>query len=122
MASPPPSQDLRDKLQTTLGDAVTLERELGGGGMSRVFVAEDNSLGRKIVVKILPSDTAAGVSVERFKREIQVVARLQHPHIVPVLSAGEIRSSHNETALPFYTMPYVKGESLRARLSRGGEL
>lgn len=110
------SQSLRDKLQSTLGDAYTLERELGGGGMSRVFVADDNTLGRKIVVKILPAETAAGVSVERFKREIQVVARLQHPHIVPILSAGQIDD------LPFYTMPFVKGESLRARLTRSGEM
>src|SRR5437867_2385216 len=110
------SQSLRDKLQSTLGDAYTLERELGGGGMSRVFVAEDNALGRKIVVKMLPAETAAGVSVERFKREIQVVAHLQHPHIVPVLSAGQIDE------LPFYTMPFVKGESLRTRLSRSGEM
>jgi serine/threonine protein kinase len=110
------SQNLRDKLQSTLGDAYTLERELGGGGMSRVFVAEDNTLGRKIVVKMLPAEMAAGVSVERFKREIQVVARLQHPHIVPVLSAGQI------DGLPFYTMPFVKGESLRARLTRSSDV
>jgi Tol biopolymer transport system component len=110
------SESLRDKLQSQLGSAYTLERELGGGGMSRVFVAEDNTLGRKIVVKMLPSETAAGVSVERFKREIQVVARLQHPHIVPVLSAGQI------DGLPFYTMPFVKGESLRTRLSRSGDM
>jgi serine/threonine-protein kinase len=108
--------NLRDKLQSTLGAAYTLERELGGGGMSRVFVAEDNTFGRKIVVKMLPSETAASVSIERFKREIKVVARLQHPHIVPVLSAGQIDD------LPFYTMPFVKGESLRARLQRGGEM
>jgi Tol biopolymer transport system component len=108
--------NLREKLQSTLGDAYTLERELGGGGMSRVFVAEDNAFGRKIVVKMLPSETAASVSVERFKREIKVVARLQHPHIVPVLTAGQIDD------LPFYTMPFVKGESLRARLERSGEM
>ena len=108
--------DLRDRLQATLGDNITLERELGGGGMSRVFVAEEKSLGRRIVVKVLPHDTAAGVSTERFKREIQVAARLQHPHIVPLLSAGET------DGLPFYTMPFVKGESLRARLTRSGEL
>src|SRR5438128_2351955 len=108
--------DLRDQLQGTLGDDITRERELGGGGMSRVFVAEEKSLGRKIVVKVLPTELAAGVSTERFRREIQIAARLQHPHIVPLLSAGETNG------LPFYTMPFVKGDSLRARLSRGGEL
>ena len=84
--------------------------------MSRVFVAEERALGRKIVVKMLPSDSAGAVSVERFRREIQVVARLQHPHIVPVLSAGQVGD------LPFYTMPFVKGESLRARLQRTQEM
>jgi tetratricopeptide (TPR) repeat protein/tRNA A-37 threonylcarbamoyl transferase component Bud32 len=105
--------DIRERLQTTLGAAYTLERELGGGGMSRVFVADETALGRKVVVKVLPPDLAAGVSVDRFKREIQMAARLQHPHIVPVLSAGET------DGLPYYTMPFVEGASLRSRLSRG---
>jgi hypothetical protein len=82
--------------------------------MSRVFVAEEMALGRSVVVKVLPPEMAAGVSIDRFKREIQVAARLQHPHIVPVLSAGET------DGLPFYTMPLVEGASLRARLARGG--
>ena len=74
--------DLRDQLQKTLGDAYTLERELGGGGMSRVFVATESSLGRRVVVKVVPG-ASAGVSIDRFKREILLAARLQHPHIVP---------------------------------------
>ena len=105
--------ELRERLQATLGDSYTLERELGGGGMSRVFVADETALGRKVVVKVLPPDLAAGVSVDRFKREIQMAARLQHPHIVPVLSAGETHG------LPYYTMPFVTGSSLRARLAEG---
>src|SRR5262245_27985837 len=107
--------DLRDQLQTTLGDAYTLEQELGGG-MSRVFVATEAALGRKIVVKVLPPDAVAHVAVERFRREIRLAASLQHPHIVPLLSAGE------SVGLPYYTMPFVKGESLRERLAKGGEL
>jgi len=107
--------ELRDQLQTTLGTAYTLERELGGGGMSRVFVAEERTLGRRVVVKVLPSDAAPGVSVDRFKREIALAARLQHPHIVPLLTAGEIEG------LPYFTMPLIEGESLRARLARSGE-
>lgn len=75
---------LRDQLQQTLGASYTVERELGGGGMSRVFVAEERPLGRKVVIKVLPPEIAAGVSVDRFRREIQRAARLQHPHIVPV--------------------------------------
>ena len=107
------TSDLRSQLQATLGETYILERELGGGGMSRVFVADETALGRKVVVKVLPPELVAGVSVERFKREIQVAARLQHPHIVPVLSAGE------SSGLPFYTMPFVEGSSLRQRLAAG---
>jgi eukaryotic-like serine/threonine-protein kinase len=110
------SGDLRDQLQTTLGDHYTLEQELGGGGMSRVFVAVDKALHRRVVVKVLPHEMAASVSLERFKREIALAARLQHPHIVPLLSAGATEG------LPYFTMPFVEGESLRARLARGGEL
>ncbi len=110
------SDDLRDQLQSTLGDQYNIEREMGGGGMSRVFLAEEKALGRKVVVKVLLPDLAAAVSVERFKREIVMAARLQHPHIVPVLTAGEVNG------LPYYTMPLVRGESLRARLTREGEL
>jgi eukaryotic-like serine/threonine-protein kinase len=84
--------------------------------MSRVYVAEDTSLGRKVVIKILPPELAAAVNLERFKREIQLAAKLQHPNIVTVLSAGDT------DGLPYYTMPLVEGESLRARVSREGEL
>jgi len=110
------TSDLRDQLQHTLGASYTLQRELGGGGMSRVFMADDTALGRSVVVKVLPPEMASGVSIERFKREISVAARLQHPHIVPLLSAGETGG------LPYFTMPFVEGESLRARLARGEEI
>ena len=105
--------ELREQLQGTLGDSYQLEQELGGGGMSRVFVAHETSLGRKVVVKVLPPEMAAAVSIDRFRREIQLAAQLQHPHIVPLLSAGETGG------LPYFTMPFVKGESLRARLTHG---
>src|SRR4051812_44636260 len=105
--------ELRDQLQASLGAAFAIERELGGGGMSRVFVAEDTSLGRRVVVKVLPVELSGSVSVERFRREISLAARLQHPHIVSLLSAGEV------DGLPYYTMPFVDGESLRAKLGRG---
>src|SRR4051812_43582248 len=84
--------------------------------MSRVFVATETTLGRTVVVKVLPPELAHAVSVERFRREIALAARLQHPHIVPLLTAGETDT------LPYYTMPYIDGESLRARLERVGEL
>jgi tetratricopeptide (TPR) repeat protein len=108
MNAPLPTQ-----LQKTLGDAYRLERELGGGGMSRVFVAEELRLERKVVVKVLSPDLAQGLSAERFEREIRTVAGLQQANIVPVLTAGETGG------LPFYTMPFVEGESLRAHLASG---
>jgi len=108
--------DLRDQLQTTLGSSYTLERELGGGGMSRVFLAVETALERRVVVKVLPPDLIAGVNADRFNREILLAARLQHPHIVPVLSAGQT------DGLPYYTMPFVDGEALRSRLANGGAL
>ena len=105
--------DIREDLQRALGSAYTIDRELGGGGMSIVFVAMDNTLGRQVVIKVLPHDLAASVSVDRFKREIMLSAALQHPHIVPVLSAGQADQ------LPYFIMPYVDGESVRARMARG---
>jgi len=107
---------LAERLQATLGDAYRITEELGGGGMSRVFVAEDTELGRNVVIKVLPPDLAAGLNVERFRREIQLAARLQHPHIVPLLSAAA------KDGLLYYTMPLIGGESLRAKLERSGEL
>src|SRR5512146_2822115 len=104
--------DLRQQLETTLSGTYTLERELGGGGMSRVFVANELRLGRRVVVKVLSPELSAGINVERFEREIKLAASLQQANIVPVLSAGDANG------LPFYTMPFVEGESLRARLAK----
>src|SRR5687768_1342665 len=119
LAAPHPPQDpvpdqLRDRLQASLGAAYTLERELGGGGMARVFVATDPALGRQVVVKVLSAETAEGLSAERFTREIRLAAALQDPHIVPVLTAGQMADG-----LPYFTMPFVSGESLRERMARG---
>jgi tetratricopeptide (TPR) repeat protein len=107
------STNLRDQLQTTLSGTHTLERELGGGGMSKVFVAEETRLGRKVVIKVLSPELAQGISVDRFEREIKTVAGLQQANIVPVITAGDTNG------LPYYTMPFVEGESLRARLAKG---
>jgi serine/threonine-protein kinase len=108
--------ELIDRLQRHLGSAFRLERELGGGGMSRVFLAEESALGRRVVMKVLPPELAAGVNADRFRREIQLAANLQHPHIVPIFSAGEA------DGLLYYTMPLIEGESLRHRLMRETEL
>ena len=91
--------DLRAQLQSALGSAYSIERELGGGGMSRVFLAEETRLGRRVVVKLLSPELGAGVSADRFEREIKLAARLQHSHIVPLLAAGDV------DGLPYYTMP-----------------
>ena len=99
--------------QAALGDRYLLTRELGGGGMSLVFVAREAGLNRDVVVKLLKADVAAGVSLERFSREIQLAASLQQANIVPLHSTGEANGT------PYFTMPYVQGESLRGRLALG---
>jgi tetratricopeptide (TPR) repeat protein len=104
------------RLQSSLGTQYRLERELGGGGMSRVFLAEESALGRKVVIKLLPPELAAVLSADRFQREVRLAAALQHPHIVPLLAAGSAGD------ILYYTMPFVEGESLRTRLAREHEL
>src|SRR5687767_10523448 len=90
--------------------------------MSRVFVATETALGRPVVVKVLPPETSGGVSSDRFKREVLLAARLQHPCIVPLLSAGEAGIGESASRLLYYTMPFVAGDSLRHRLEIAGEL
>jgi serine/threonine-protein kinase len=103
---------LQEQLQQALGDRYLLVRELAPGGMSRLFLATEQSLDRQVVVKLLPPEAASEVSAERFRREMLVTARLQHPHILPVLHAG-VREG-----LLYYVTPYVAGESLRVRMDR----
>jgi serine/threonine-protein kinase len=116
------SPDLEVRLQQALGKAYRIARELGGGGMSHVYLAEETAFRRKVVVKVLRPDLAEALSAKRFQREIQLVARLQHPHIVPLLSAGRGAPEAGVNELLYYTMPFVEGESLRDRLRREGEL
>jgi serine/threonine-protein kinase len=103
---------LPETLQASLGASYTIERELPRGGMSRVFEATETALGRTVVIKVLTPELAKTLSAERFKREIALAARLQHPHIVPLLNAGQAAGSL------YYTMPMVDGESLRERMRR----
>ena len=105
--------ELQQRLQSLLATDYTIERELGGGGMSRVFLATERKLGRRVVIKVLSSELSATLSTERFAREIQLAASLQQANIVPVLTAG------TADGMPYFTMPFVEGESLRARLARG---
>ena len=107
---------ISERLLSALGGSYTIERELTGGGMALVYVGEDHDLDRKVVIKILPPELAATVSAERFRREVLTVAKLQHPHIVPIIKAGEV------DGLPYFVMPYVDGESIDIRLRRVGTM
>ena len=105
--------DARERIARAMGDAYTIEREIAGG-MSRVFVAMERALARRVVIKVLPPELAAAVSTERFTREVRLAARLQQANIVPLLTAGDA------DGLPYYTMPFVAGESLRELLGTHG--
>src|SRR3954451_11521192 len=110
MAGVPPAlaEDLRDRY--------TLERELGRGGMATVYLAHDLRHDRPVALKVLHSELAQALGPERFQREIRLAARLQHPHILCVYDSGETAGRF------WFTMPYVEGESLRARLVRERQL
>ncbi len=104
----------------TLGDRYTIERELGRGGMAVVYLARDRKHDRPVAVKILRADSlGGGAGAERFLLEIQILARLQHPHILALLDSG---ATSEASPRPFYVMPYVEGETLRQRLTREGPL
>ena len=104
------------RLQAALADRYRIERELGQGGMATVYLAEDLKHHRKVAVKVLRPELAATLGPDRFAREIEVAARLQHPHILGLLDSGDADGFF------YYVMPYVEGETLRDRLARGGEL
>lgn len=108
--------ELWQHLQSVLGDGYTLERELAGAGMARLFVAMDNSLGRRVAIKVLPPDRSAGIDLDRFQREIRIAAGLSHPHIIPVLTAGKLGD------IVYYTMPFIPGESVQIRLHAGAPM
>src|SRR5512141_3492962 len=108
--------DLQQRLASTLTGRYRIERELGRGGMATVFLAEDLRHGRQVAIKVLDPEVAGAIGPERFLREIETVARLTHPHILPLLDSGEAGG------LLYYVMPYVEGQSLRQRLAREGEL
>jgi eukaryotic-like serine/threonine-protein kinase len=108
--------DLREQIQIGLADRYRLERELGRGGMATVFLAHDLRHDRPVALKVLHPELAATLGPERFQREIRTTARLQHPHILPVLDSGDAAGQL------WYTMPYVDGESLGDRLRRERQL
>ncbi|NIS03439.1 MAG: protein kinase, partial [Gemmatimonadetes bacterium] len=102
------------RLTAALADRYRVERPLGQGGMATVYLAHDlrHRHNRKVAVKVLRPELAAVLGAERFLKEIEVTANLQHPHILPLFDSGEA------DALLYYVMPYVEGESLRERLDR----
>jgi len=107
---------LRETVSQAIGDRYVIERELGRGGMATVFLARDVKHRRQVAVKVLRQDVSAVLGAERFLREIEIAAGLQHPHILPLHDSGEL------DGILFYVMPYVEGESLRSRLAREGTL
>ena len=107
------SDDFVARLQAAIGDGYVIERELTAGGQSRLFLARDANLPRRVVIKLLPPELAGEVALKRFKREISVMVKLQHPHIVPIIGMGA------SGELLWYTMPFIDGESLEERLKRG---
>ena len=112
----PDDDDILGRLRKSFEEMYKVEGEMKGGVMSRLFMATDLALNRKVVIKILPPEMVSPMMLARFKREGEVTARLQHPHILPVISAG-VRDG-----LVHYIMPFIEGESLRARLEREKQL
>ena len=105
-----------ERLRAALADRYALERELGHGGMATVYLARDLRHGRAVAIKVLRPEIAAALGPERFLREIEVAARLTHPHILALHDSGQAGGSL------YYVMPYIEGESLRDRLDREGQL
>jgi serine/threonine-protein kinase len=105
-----------DRLTQALADRYRIEREIGSGGMATVYLAQDLKHERQVAVKVLDPDLAQALGAERFLREIKTAANLTHPHILPLHDSGEA------DGFLFYVMPYVKGESLRARLTKEKQL
>jgi eukaryotic-like serine/threonine-protein kinase len=108
--------DLRDRLESALGDRYHLEREIGRGGAAIVYLAEDRKHRRGVAIKVLKPELAQAIGAERFLREIEMAARLSHPNILPLYDSGA------GDGLLYYVMPFVEGESLRERLDRDKQL
>ncbi len=111
---------LRARLQRQLEGVYIIERELGGAGSSHVFLATEVALDRQVVLKVLPPELTADVDAERFRREMQFAAKLQHPHLVPLLSAALATADGDSDQVRWYSMPYIEGMTLRELLVRRG--
>ncbi|HEU5049298.1 MAG TPA: serine/threonine-protein kinase [Gemmatimonadales bacterium] len=114
--------DLQERLARALADRFDVRREIGSGGMATVFLAEDRRTGRMVAIKLFRPEIAMSLGAERFLREIDVAARMEHPHIVPLLESGQAEEGGSHAPLLWYSMPWIEGESLAGRLQREGEL
>ncbi len=110
------SQEGEDRVRAALAGHYSIEHEIGAGGMATVYLATDEKHDRRVAVKVLRPELAAGLGAQRFVREIEIAARLSHPHILPLFDSGEAEG------LLYYVMPFVEGESLRDRLAREKKL
>ena len=109
------------RLTTSLGERYALEREIGAGGMATVYLARDLRHGRPVAVKVVRPELSGPGGTARFLREIELAARLQHPHILPVFDSGAVDDGAGGRT-PYFVMPFVQGETLRARLAREKQL
>ena len=122
-AAPEESEEFRGHIRSEQGVVYEIERKLGRGGMATVYLARDPKHERLIAIKVLHHGLTARVGADRFVREIRLTARLQHPHVLGLLDSGVIdRDAGTLAGRPYYAMPYLEGESLRARLARDGAL
>jgi serine/threonine-protein kinase len=108
--------DAIERLRSEIADRYAIRQELGRGGMATVYLADDLRHGRQVAIKVLEPKVAATLGSERFLHEIEIAARLRHPHILPLFDSGEAGG------VPYYVMPYVEGESLRDRMDRDTQL
>jgi serine/threonine protein kinase len=108
--------EILDRLRTALAARYRIQHELGGGGMSTVYLAEDLKHRRNVAIKVLRPDLAAVLGTQRFLQEVEIAAQLTHPHILGLIDSGEA------DGLLYYVMPYIEGEPLKVKLVREGEL
>ena len=113
--------DTLQRLTAALGDRYALEREIGAGGMATVYLAQDLRHRRPVAIKVVRPELSGAEGIARFLREIELAARLQHPHILPVFDSGAIDDGSGGRT-PYFVMPFVQGETLRARLGRERQL
>src|SRR5687768_4408054 len=111
-----------ERLSVALADRYRIERELGQGGMATVYLAEDLRHQRQVAIKVMAPELSASIGPDRFLREIRTTANLRHPHIVPLFDSGSVVGPDNSGLHLYYVMPFIAGESLQDRLTRGSAL